>query len=562
MRIIKKICFASALISLILSALLSCGVGGGECEHTYLAWRTESASTCILQGSLVRECSACGRIERQPIPLGDHSFEEGLCSVCGVHAPDPALCEHKDENSNDVCDLCNISVAVVLNFFAINDLHGKIFDTDKQPGVDELTTYLEKAGGDDGNTIVLSSGDMWQGSSESNLTRGEITTEWMNEIGVVSMTLGNHEYDWANGYIYKNLELADFPFLAINIYDRETDERVPYAEPSVTLEVDGIKIGIIGAIGDCYSSISADKVTDIYFKTGYALTSLVKAESERLRDEGCDYIIYSLHDGATESGKKMISDSRLSSYYDISLSRGYVDLVFEAHTHHDYILTDSEGVYHIQAGAENTAISHAEVKFNYVNDTSRVSYIDTVSSYVYGGEQSDEIVSELYEKYAEEIAKGNELLGVTDEYLGSYTLKQLVADLYALEGEQRWGEKYDLVLGGGFISARSPYDIPAGDVYYKDVYEIFPFDNELCLCSISGRDLLNKFINSSNSNYYIAVTEYGSSLKIEEDATYYLVTDSYSSYYAPNRLTIIEKLDEELYARDLISEYIKETWGN
>ena len=35
-----------------------------------------------------------------------------------------------------------------------------------------------------------------------------------------------------------------------------------------------IQVGIIGAIGDCYSSIASDKVQDIYFKTGNDLTAL------------------------------------------------------------------------------------------------------------------------------------------------------------------------------------------------------------------------------------------------------------------------------------------------
>jgi glycosyltransferase involved in cell wall biosynthesis len=74
------------------------------------------------------------------------------------------------------------------------------------------------------------------------------------------MTLGNHEYDWGEDYILENYELAEFPFLAINIYDNDTNKLVEYCQPSVMVEKSGVQIGIIGAIGDCYSSISADKV--------------------------------------------------------------------------------------------------------------------------------------------------------------------------------------------------------------------------------------------------------------------------------------------------------------
>jgi metallophosphoesterase (TIGR00282 family) len=182
-------------------------------------------------------------------------------------------------------------VVIVLDLFAINDLHGKFLDSDAQIGVDELTTYLKNAYETEDHVILLSSGDMWQGSSESNLTKGFIITEWMNELDFVSMTLGNHEYDWGETYVEYNATLAGFPFLAINIYDRETNERAAYCKSSVLVQRGGARIGIIGAMGDCYSSISGEMSGGFYFKTGRELTELVKAESERLRALGADLIL-------------------------------------------------------------------------------------------------------------------------------------------------------------------------------------------------------------------------------------------------------------------------------
>ena len=45
---------------------------------------------------------------------------------------------------------------------------------------------------DPDHTFIISSGDMWQGSMESNLNEGALITEAMNNIGFDSMTLGNH----------------------------------------------------------------------------------------------------------------------------------------------------------------------------------------------------------------------------------------------------------------------------------------------------------------------------------------------------------------------------------
>ena len=98
---------------------------------------------------------------------------------------DPKV-EHTDIDDNGLCDDCGLSVIIILDIFGINDLHGKICDSSAQPGVDEMTTYLKNAYITEDHVLILSSGDMWQGSSESNLTKGLIVTEWMNELDFVS----------------------------------------------------------------------------------------------------------------------------------------------------------------------------------------------------------------------------------------------------------------------------------------------------------------------------------------------------------------------------------------
>ncbi len=453
--------------------------------------------------------------------------------------------KHKDGDDDGVCDDCNASVLMNLDFIAVNDLHGKFADTDANEGVDELSTYIKQTRQSNANTIVLSSGDMWQGSSESNLTKGNIITEWMNEMDFVSMTLGNHEYDWGEEYIIANDELAKFPFLAINIYDTDTNERVEYCQPSVTVELGGATIGVIGAIGNCYSSISGDKSQGIYFKTDSELTSLVKAEANRLRNNGADFIVYSIHDDHGE--------------YDYSLSNGYVDLVFEGHTHQDYVTTDSKGVYHLQGGGDNDGISHAKVTLNFANGNAQVNEAEFVSVNEYSHLSDDPVVENLMEKYEEQISLANKVLGYNDRYREGDEILQKCAELYYEAGVERWGEEYDIVLGGGFMSVRSPHNLSAGEVRYGDLQNILPFDNQLVLCSISGYYLREKFFETSNGNYYIAYGEYGASVRysIDNNATYYLITDTYSSTYKPNHLTEIERYDETTFARDLLASYIE-----
>ena len=137
-----------------------------------------------------------------------------------------------------------------------------------------------------------------------------------------------------------------------------------------------------------------------------------------------------------------------------------------------------------------------------------------------------------------------------------------MANLYYQAGVGKWGASYDIVLGGGYIGVRSPYVLQAGSVRYGDLYSIFPFDNALVLCSISGYYLKTKFFETENDNYYLGYGDYGAQVRdnIDLNATYYVVVDSYSSAYKPNHLTEIARYDTTTFARDLLAAYI-ETGG-
>ena len=479
----------------------------------------------------------------------------------GVDQPPISSCDHVDGNRDGLCDTCLVSVVVTLDLYAINDLHGKLRDSDTQPGVEELTTYLYREMQNDAYPILFSVGDMWQGSAESNLTRGKLVTEWMNEMGFVSMTLGNHEFDWGEEYIEENADLAEFPLLAINVIDRDTNERVSYCEASVVVEAAGLEIGIIGAIGDCYSSIASDHSGGVRFATGTALSSLVAQEARRLRDGGVDVIIYTIHDGYEESvsGERYLDNAAFSAYYDVAALSEYVDIVFEGHTHQSYVIEDSAGDYHLQGGGDNRGISHVQLSVNVVNGDTYPVTREIVSAARYQREEAHPLLDTLATRYEQELAGAYRTLGMNNSYRSSYEIRDIVSMLYYQFAISEWGDDYDIVLGGGFLTVRSPGHLNAGEVVYGELNSLLPFDNQLVLCSMSGYDLERVFFNTTNSNYFYTCGEYGESLrgKIDRNATYYVVTDTYTSTYRYNKMTEIERFAEPYYARDLLADYIE-----
>ncbi len=284
------------------------------------------------------------------------------------------------------------------------------------------------------------------------------------------------------------------------------------------------------------------------------LTKLIKEESTRLRQKGADFIVLSFHEGGSRNGND------ISSYYDTSLSSGYVDLVLEGHSHQNYVKQDSRGVYHIQGGGDNQGIIQVDVDINSVTGSYIVNQAKFISTDEYKQYSDDPIVDQLLDKYDSQVDIGNDELGYNSTGRSRDQLREIAAQLYYDYGIEHWSDEYDIALGGGFFSVRSPNYLKPGKVTYADLYMLFPFDNALVLCSIKGRDLQDKFFETDNDNYFICYGDYGAKIKdnIDPNGTYYVVVDSYTSTYRYNNLTEIERSDDNVFLRDLLAQYISD----
>ena len=265
--------------------------------------------------------------------------------------------------------------------------------------------------------------------------------------------------------------------------------------------------------------------------------------------------MYSIHEGYESSLSSItnVSSSEIS-YYDTSLSNGYVDLVFEGHTHQNYILEDEYGVYHLQGGGENRYVSRADVSYNTVTAKYTVKpSIVGQSIYANSNLKDDPVVEEIFSKYFPDSNPYTTVLGRNASQKNGTAICDAVAKLYYEKGIAEWGSQYNIVLGGGFLRTRSPYYVYAGNVTYADLFSVLPFDNDIVLGKIQGRYLKSQFLETSNSDYHV----YGniSSSAVSDYTYYYIVVDSYSSTYKYNRITEVARL-KGTYARDLLAEFV------
>ena len=149
------------------------------------------------------------------------------------------------------------------------------------------------------------------------------------------------------------------------------------------------------------------------------------------------------------------------------------------------------------------------------------------SVYANSSLKDDPIVNEIFGKYFPDGNPYTTVLGNNSSYKNSASVCDTVAQLYYEKGVAEWGSQYNIVLGGGFLRLRTPYNVSAGNVTYAQLFSILPFDNDIVLGSISGYYLKSKFLETSNGDYHVYAPSI-TSADVSNNQTYYIIVDRYT----------------------------------
>ncbi|MEA2575116.1 MAG: 2,3-cyclic-nucleotide 2-phosphodiesterase / 3-nucleotidase / 5-nucleotidase [Chloroflexia bacterium] len=197
---------------------------------------------------------------------------------------------------------------VDIQVLAWGDYHGQLdpvqasIDRINVPsgGVANIGAYWKEAMSKNPNgTIVLSDGDnVGATPPNSAFLNDDPTINAMNLLGFTASATGNHEFDKGVAGFQRVSGLAKFSYLADNIIDESTGKLASWAKPYITVQENGIEVGIIGA-----ANPETPLVTSPAGIKGYRWVDPVAPTNQYVKEltaKGIRTIIVVYHQGSTK----------------------------------------------------------------------------------------------------------------------------------------------------------------------------------------------------------------------------------------------------------------------
>ena len=374
-----------------------------------------------------------------------------------------------------------------VRFFMINDNHGAFTSSNGGTGVERIDTLLTMLENANGDYIKIANGDLLQGSYVSNSLRGRPMIDALNEMDFTCFVIGNHEFDWGIDEIAKYADgsaengEAEFPFLGANIVCKENQTRPEWIQPYTVVERNGVKVGIIGVIGDrLESSILSTMVEDYEF---LPYTAMVGEYAAELREAGCDSVVLATHE----------YEERTNSTIATLSGDQAIDAIFCAHTHQkiNEQVTRSDGYSIPVLQNYGNGESASELILDYSKEG-----IPTATARQYNVRSYDLSVGmtqTVIERYREVIDNSEGVITELQSPLGKSALGILACDSMKTEFSADIG-----VINTGGIRAT----IDHTTVTAADLYKVFPFDNYVVLVTVSGAEIKNLYNRSGDFLYF------------------------------------------------------------
>jgi 2',3'-cyclic-nucleotide 2'-phosphodiesterase (5'-nucleotidase family) len=385
--------------------------------------------------------------------------------------------------------------------------------------VTQVRTEARSAGR---RVLLFDSGDLFSGTPLGAHTKGAAIIDWMNRMGYEAGVLGNHDFDLGRENAERLARRAEFPVLAGNLFDRATGERLSWVRGHVMIEVEGVRIAVLGYITESTVHMAFERnIAGLEFRP---VVDVLEGDVQRVRAAGADLVFVLLHHGLPyrlemeEEYRDLLEREAQGTIRHFGMSamelahvvKG-VDVYFAGHTHQGYDRPWEDPVTHalvFQPFANGSSLGHATLLVDrgtrslvgYRTHFDRGALLTLLEDEVW----PDEAEAERLGRETAEAERGlAAMVGRTRRDLVSGGPENglmgfLMADAYRVE----LGADFAIQNTGGVRGS-----IPSGPITERQLLEVSPFGNQMVVAKIPGamlREMLEDKVRGRGEGVFIS----------------------------------------------------------
>ncbi|HWQ02995.1 MAG TPA: bifunctional UDP-sugar hydrolase/5'-nucleotidase, partial [Candidatus Nitrosotenuis sp.] len=352
-------------------------------------------------------------------------------------------------------------------------------------GAAHLATLVNQIRAREKATFLFDTGDMFTGMI-SFLTRGEALMEMMRAMRYDAMAIGNHEFDYGGENFTRQMNRVPFPALGANIFYKGTEH--PYSQPYVILERDGVRLGVIGIIGQDARSVALPSgITHLDFPDPIPIVRQLVRE---LKPQ-VDLIVVLAHQGKTgpmQTDAEAQPDLQRDFDEDIRLCGEVegIDVFVGGHAHRGIekpFVHPKTGTLIVQTYGYGTRLGYLKLRLRGGKVASHEGELLKVwSDQLPPDPEVAAKVKQYQQLVAPEIGEivGRSKVRLTRDYRAESLLGAFVADV------MRELAKTDVAFtNAGGLRA----DLPRGEVSKGHVLDALPFVNTVVICEMTGAQI-------------------------------------------------------------------------
>ena len=362
------------------------------------------------------------------------------------------------------------AAAATLRILYVNDFHGfaepyKSVGSQEVLGGAAYLAYEVNKLRKEKPSLLLAAGDMIQGNSWANLSKGKSSIALMNLMHFDAMVVGNHEFDFGQKVLTKRIAQARFPVLAANVEGFKDG-----LKPWVIKKIKGVKVGIIGVVTpDTPESTHPRNVAGLKF-----LPPAVAVQKYLpLLKKKTDLVIVLSHIGYQ-------ADRRLAAQVP------GINVIVGGHSHTKLIQPAVVGhTIIVQAWEHAKALGVLDLTLKDGKIEKFSGHLEMIKP-VPG--RKDQAVARLVKKYENRVNQVlGQKIGVAEVDLDGEHVRQRetnLGDFLADIFRKTAGADAAIINGGGIRTS-----IPKGEITFKEVYAVLPFNNYLVAIKLTGKQI-------------------------------------------------------------------------